>query len=390
MKTARRIDSLVIESAFDVPARARELEARGRNIIHLEIGEPDFDTPAPIVSAAKRALDEGWTHYGPPAGLPEFRRLIADYAGEQRNIALDEQQVCIVPGAKPVIFFPILALIETGDEVLYPDPSFPIYRSVIEFAGGKAVPVPMREESGFSLDLDFIADHLNDRTKLIILNSPHNPTGSIIPEHDLRALADLVRERDVMILSDEIYARIAYDETPLSIASLPGMREKTIIMDGFSKSYAMTGWRLGYGVMPVWLAEAVTKLMANSNTCSASFVQRAAMQGLSESEAEIKNMVREFRRRRDMFCPALNEIPGFRCPMPKGAFYAFVNVQATGLSSKEVERVLLEEAGVASLDGAAFGACGNGFIRFSYANSYENLREALNRIGETAKRWKRA
>lgn len=389
MKLARRIDSLVIEGAFDVLARARALEAKGRHIIHLEIGEPDFDTPRPITSAAKQALEEGWTHYGPPEGLPDFRRAIAEHVSRTRNIQADERNVCIVPGAKPMIFFPILALVEAGDEVLYPDPSFPIYRSMIEFVGAKPVPIPLTEARGFSLDLDFIADHLNERTKLIILNSPHNPTGGVIPEQDIRALAGLVRDRDVMVLSDEIYARMAYDHPAFSIASAPGMQEKTIVMDGFSKSYAMTGWRLGYGVMPVWLAEGVRKLMANSNTCAATFVQRAALSGFRESESEVESMVREFRRRRHMFCPALDEIPGFRCPMPSGAFYAFVNVEGTGLSSGEVETVLLEQAGVACLDGAAFGRYGEGYLRFSYANSFENLTEAVNRIRETARVWKR-
>lgn len=389
MKLAKRMSRLGTETAFEVLARARALEAQGREVVHLEIGEPDFDTPRPIVAAAKQALEDGWTHYGPPAGLPEFRCAIAQHVSKHKGIAANEQQVCIVPGAKPMIFFPIMALVEAGDEVLYPDPSFPIYRSMIEFVGAKPVPVPMLESRGFSLDLDFIADHLNERTKLIILNSPHNPTGGVIPEEDLRALAELVRERDVMILSDEIYARIAYDTTPVSIASLPGMQEKTILMDGFSKSYAMTGWRLGYGVMPEWLAKAVTKLMANSNTCAATFVQRAALEGLEEADAEIASMVAEFRRRRDMFVPALNEIPGFRCAVPSGAFYAFVNVEGTGLSSTQVEEILLNEAGVASLDGAAFGEHGKGYVRFSYANSFDNLTEALKRIRETAKRWKR-
>ena len=388
MKLARRIDALVIESAFDVLARARALEAQGRHIIHLEIGEPDFDTPGPIISAAKQALEDGWTHYGPPAGLPEFRQAIANYVSARKGISANEQQVCIVPGAKPMIFFPILAFIEAGDEVLYPDPSFPIYRSMIEFVGGKPVPFPVLEKRGFSLDLDFIADHLNDRTKLIILNSPHNPTGGVIPEADLRALADLVRGKDVMILSDEIYGRIAYDSEPVSIASFPGMQEQTILMDGFSKSYAMTGWRLGYGVMPEWLARAVVKLMANSNTCAATFVQRAALDGFLESETAIQSMVQEFRRRRDMFCPALNTIPGFRCSLPSGAFYAFVNVEGTGLASKQVEEKLLKEAGVACLDGAAFGKHGSGYLRFSYANSFDNLTEALRRIREISRVWK--
>ncbi len=388
MKLAERISRLVVESAFDVLARARALEAKGRNVIHLEIGEPDFNTPQPIIEAAKRALDEGWTHYGPPQGLPEFREVIAGHVSRTHQIEVNEQQVCVVPGAKPIIFFPMLALLEAGDEVMYPDPGFPIYRSMIDFLGAKPLPIPLREEQQFSFDINFVADHITDRTKLIILNSPENPTGGIIPERDVRALADLVRERDVMILSDEIYSRISYDGVPFSIASVPGMLEKTIIMDGFSKSYAMTGWRLGYGIMPAWLAEALKKLMANSNTCAASFVQRAAIEGLRGPQAEVENMVREFRRRRDMFCPALNEIPGFRCSLPAGAFYAFVNVEGTGMTSKQAEEVLLEEAGVACLDGAAFGRCGSGYLRMSYANSFENLTEAIRRIKEASKLWK--
>jgi aspartate aminotransferase len=387
MRLAERVSRLVIESAFDVMARARALEATGRDVIHLEIGEPDFDTPRPVIEAAKAALDEGWTHYGPPQGLPEFREAVASYVSRTRGIKVGPQHVCIVPGAKPMIFFPMLALIEAGDEVMYPDPAFPIYRSMIAFLDATAVPIPLREERGFSLDLDFVVDHLTDRTKLIILNSPENPTGGIIPEQDIRRLAEIVRERDVMILSDEIYSRICYEGEAFSIASVPGMLEKTIIMDGFSKSYAMTGWRLGFGVMPEWLVGPTNKLMANSNTCAASFVQRAGITGLNGPQADVENMVREFRRRRDMFCPALNEIPGFRCPMPSGAFYGFANVTGTGRTSKEMEDLLLEEAGVACLDGAAFGKCGDGYLRFSYANSFENLQEALERIKGVVGMW---
>ncbi|MDQ2842949.1 MAG: pyridoxal phosphate-dependent aminotransferase [Acidobacteriota bacterium] len=389
MKLAKRIDSLVVESAFDVLARARALEAKGRQVIHLEIGEPDFDTPRVIVEAAKQALDEGWTHYGPPQGLPEFREVVAEQIARTRKVAVGPRNICIVPGAKPVLFFPMLALIEAGDEVMYPDPGFPIYRSMIGFLGAKPVPIPLLEARGFSLDLDFVRDSITDRTKLIILNSPENPTGGIIPESDIRNLAEMIRERDIMVLSDEIYSRICYEGEAFSIASVPGMLDKTIIMDGFSKTYAMTGWRLGYGAMPEWLAVAVTKLMANSNTCAATFVQRAAMPGLSGPQTAVDEMVREFRRRRDMFCPALNKIPGFRCPMPSGAFYAFVNVEGTGRDSKGMENLLLEEAGVACLDGAAFGSCGKGYLRLSYANSFENLTEALHRIGEVSKLWTR-
>jgi aspartate aminotransferase len=388
MRLAGRVSRLVIESAFDVLARARALEAQGRHIIHLEIGEPDFDTPRPIVEAAKQALDEGWTHYGPPEGLPSLRETVARHVSGTHNIHVGPQNVCIVPGAKPMLFFPMLALLEPGDEVLYPDPGFPIYRSMIGFLDAVPVPVPLLEEHGFSFDLDFVRDHLTDRTRLIILNSPHNPTGGIIPQRDLEALAELVLDRDdLMVLSDEIYTRISYDGSAPSIASIPGMLDRTIIMDGFSKSYAMTGWRLGYGVMPPPLAQAVTKLMANSNTCAASFTQRAGIAGLEGPQTEVENMIAEFRRRRDMFCPALNSIPGFRCPLPGGAFYAFVNVDGTGLTSKEMENLLLSEAGVACLDGGAFGKCGQGYLRLSYANSFENLQEALRRIERVSEVW---
>lgn len=376
-----------MESAFDVLARARVLEAEGRSVIHLEIGEPDFDTPWPIIEAAKLALDQGWTHYGSPQGLLDFREVVARYVSRTRNISVGPQNVCIVPGAKPMIFFPMMALVEAGDQVMYPDPGFPIYRSMIGFLDAEPVPIPLREERGFSLDLDFIKDRLSDRTKLIILNSPENPTGGVIPEADIRALAEMLRERDVMVLSDEIYSRICYDQQAFSLASVPGMLEKTIIMDGFSKSYAMTGWRLGFGVMPEWLVDAVNRLMANSNTCAATFVQKAGIAGLEGPQTEVEDMVREFRRRRDMFCPGLDRIPGFRCSLPSGAFYGFVNVKETGHSSKEMENILLDKAGVACLDGGAFGKHGEGYLRLSYANSFENLTEALRRMEDVAETW---
>jgi aspartate aminotransferase len=387
MKLAQRVSRLVVESAFDVLLRARALEAQGKSIIHLEIGEPDFDTPKPVTEAAKVALDQGWTHYGPPQGLPEFREAVARYISRTRGVQVGPQNISIVPGAKPMIFFPMLALVEAGDEVMYPDPSFPIYLSMIQFLDAKPIPIPLREERGFSLDLDFIKDNLSDRTKLIILNSPENPTGGVIPESDIRQLAEILQDRDVMVLSDEIYSRICYDEQAFSLSSVPGMLEKTIIMDGFSKSYAMTGWRLGFGVMPEWLVGALNKLMANSNTCAATFVQKAGITGLEGPQNEVEDMVSEFRRRRDMFCPALNRIPGFRCNMPEGAFYAFVNVEGTGLSSKEMETLLLEKAGVACLDGGAFGRHGEGYLRFSYANSFENLQEALQRLERISSTW---
>jgi aspartate aminotransferase len=379
MKLAERMERIGVESAFEVLVRARELERQGRHIIHLEIGEPDFPTPAHIVDA-KRALDEGYTHYGPTQGLPELRETVAAYISRTRGIRVGPEHVSIVPGGKPIIFFPMLALVERGDEVIYPDPGFPIYESMIRFSGGVPVPIPLVEDRGFSFDLDVFRKRLSPKTKMVILNSPQNPTGGLIPPEDIRAIADLVRERDVMVLSDEIYSRIYYDEPPLSIASLPGMLEKTIILDGFSKTYAMTGWRMGYGVMPTWLVEAVNKLMVNSNSCTASFTQRAGIAALDGPQQPVDAMVAEFRRRRDAFCAGLNQVPGFRCAPPGGAFYAFANITATGASSKELADYLLYEGGVSCLSGAAFGEYGEGYIRFSYANSFENLMQAVERI----------
>ena len=370
-----------VESAFEVLVRARELERQGRHVIHLEIGEPDFPTPAHIIAAAKQALDEGYTHYGPTQGMPELRESIARYVSRTRGIRVGPEHVSVVPGGKPIIFFPILALIEQGDEVIYPNPGFPIYESMIRFSGGVPVPIPLVEERGFSFDLDTLHKRLSPKTKLLILNSPQNPTGGLIPPEDIRAIADLVRDRDLMVLSDEIYSRIYYGtEPPFSIASLPGMLEKTIILDGFSKTYAMTGWRMGYGVMPVWLVDAITKLMVNSNSCTASFTQRAGLAAIDGPQQAVDAMVAEFRRRRDAFCAGLNQVPGFRCALPGGAFYAFANITATGMKSKELADYLLYDAGVSCLSGAAFGEYGEGYIRFSYANSYDNLMAAVELI----------
>jgi aspartate/methionine/tyrosine aminotransferase len=380
MKLAKRMDRILVESAFEVLVRARALEAAGRNIIHLEIGEPDFPTPAHIVEAAKTALDEGYTHYGPTQGLPELREAVAEHVSHTRGIKVGPQHVCIVPGGKPIIFFPMLALLEPGDEVIYPDPGFPIYQSMVQVTGATPVPIPLLESKGFSLDLDMLRDRLTSKTKMLVLNSPQNPTGGVIPAADIKAIADMVRDRDLIVLSDEIYGRICYGDAPASIASQPGMLEKTIILDGFSKIYAMTGWRMGYGVMPMWLVEAVNKLMVNSNSCTASFTQRAGIAALRGPQDDADKMVAEFRRRRDAFCAGLNRIPGVRCALPGGAFYAFANITDTGLDSKTAADLLLNEAGVACLNGAAFGSYGEGYIRFSYANSYENLMEAVKRI----------
>lgn len=380
MKLASRMDRILIETAFEVLLKARALEAQGKNIVHLEIGEPDFETPAHVVAAGKQAIDEGWTHYGPTQGYPEFREAIAAHVSQTRGIQAKASQVCVVPGGKPILFFPMLALLEEGDEVIYPNPGFPIYESMTKFLGATAVPIPLIESRGFSFDLDRFRDSLTPKTKMVILNSPQNPTGGVIPPEDLKVIADLVRDRDLVVLSDEIYSRIYYDAPPMSIASLPGMQEKTIILDGFSKIYAMTGWRLGYGVMPEWLVDAVNKLMVNSNSCTASFTQRAGLAALTGPQDEALAMVAEFRRRRDAFIDGLNTLPGFRCAKPAGAFYAFPNIEGTGRTSKQLADELLYEAGVASLNGGSFGSFGNGYLRFSYANSLENLMEAVERM----------
>ena len=380
MKLARRMSRIGVEGAFKVLARARALEAQGRDIIHLEIGEPDFDTPRHIVEAGKQALDQGFTRYAPTPGLPELREAIATHVSRTRGIQVGAQRVSVVPGGKPMIFFPLLALVEAGDEVIYPDPGFPIYESMINFLDATPVPIPLVEDRGFSFDLNVLRDKLSDKTKLLILNSPHNPTGGVIPAADIRAIAEMVRERDLMVLSDEIYSEIFFDQPPVSIASLPGMLEKTIILDGFSKIYAMTGWRLGYGVMPEWLVDAVTKLMVNSNSCTATFTQRAGIAALTGPEDDMAKMVAEFRRRRDAFCAGLNTLPGFRCSLPGGAFYAFPNITGTGWSSETLADALLEKAGVACLSGTSFGTYGEGYLRFSIANSYENLMSAVARI----------
>ncbi|MGE5646136.1 MAG: pyridoxal phosphate-dependent aminotransferase [Acidobacteriota bacterium] len=373
MKLAQRMGRIGVETAFDVLVQARKLEAAGASVIHLEIGEPDFPTPRHVIDAAQRALEEGWTHYGPTQGYPDLREAIAEHVSSTRGVRVGPEHVCVVPGGKPIIFFTLLALIGNGDEVVYPNPGFPIYESMIRFAGG--VPVPMPREASA------LGEVLTDRTRLLILNSPENPTGAVISRAEMEAIAALVRERDMMVLSDEIYSRIYYGEAPVSIASLPGLLEKTVILDGFSKTYAMTGWRIGYGVMPEWLADAVNKLMVNSNSCTASFTQRAALAALKGPQDDVERMVAEFRRRRDAFCAGLNTVPGFRCALPGGAFYAFADVRGTGMDSKELAHRLLHEAGVACLSGTAFGERGDGYIRFSYAAAYEQLMAAVKRIG---------
>jgi len=386
MRLAERMSRIGTESAFEVLVRARALEAQGKDIIHLEIGEPDFPTPQNIIDAGKKALDEGWTHYGPSQGLPELREAIAEYISNTRGISVSAANVCVVPGGKPVIFFPMMALLQEGDEVIYPNPGFPIYESMIKVCGATPMPVPLVEERGFSFDLNVFKKSLSPRTKMVVLNSPHNPTGGTIPAEDIKIIADELRNRDVVILSDEIYSRIVYgSDKPVSITTFPGMLEKTIILDGFSKTYAMTGWRMGYGVMPSILVDAVNKLMVNSNSCTASFTQRAGIEALRGPQDAVTKMVEEFQRRRDAFCAGLNSIPGWKCAIPGGAFYAFANVKGTGRSSKDVADSLLNDAGVACLNGAGFGKYGEGYVRFSYANSYENLMRAVDRIKAWAK-----
>ena len=387
MKLAEKMTRIGIESAFEVLMRARALEAQGRHIIHLEIGQPDFPTPQHVKDAAKRALDEGWTGYGPTPGFPDFRAAIAEYISRTRGISVAASNVVVVPGGKPIMFFTMMAVLEPGDEVIYPNPGFPIYESMINFLGATPVPMPLVESRGFSFDLETFRQKLSNKTKMVVLNSPANPTGGMIPREDLAKMAEMLRERDVLVLSDEIYSRICYGVEPSSITQFEGMLEKTCILDGFSKTYSMTGWRLGYGVMPLWLVDAVDKLMVNSNSCTASFTQRAGLAALQGPQDAVDTMVAEFRRRRDAIVKGLNEIPGFRCSVPDGAFYAFPNVSGTGMPSRELADMLLNDAGVACLSGTAFGSYGDGYLRFSYAASLENIEEALSRIRKVSERW---
>jgi aspartate/methionine/tyrosine aminotransferase len=380
MQLAQRMERLGTETAFEVLARARALEAQGREIIHLEIGEPDFDTPGHIIDAAVKALREGQTHYTPSAGIPAVRQTLSEHVSRTRNIETRPDEVVVTPGAKPIMFFVILALLNEGDEAIYPDPGFPIYESMINFVGARAVPLPLREEKAFRFDPDEFRSLVTDRTRLIILNSPQNPTGGILTKEDLEVVAEVARERDIMVLSDEVYEQILYEGEHVSIMSLPEMQSRTILLDGFSKTYAMTGWRLGYGVMPAPLASQVTKLMVNSNSCTAAFTQLAGVAALTGPRDEVKAMVAAFHERRDVIVAGLNQIPGFRCANPAGAFYAFPNIEGTGMASKELADYLLNEAGVAVLSGTSFGRYGEGYLRFSYANSIPNIQRALERI----------
>jgi len=380
MKLSERLARLGTETAFDVLVRARALEAQGRSVIHLEIGEPDFNTPTPVVEAGIEALRGGATHYGPSAGLPELRQAIAEDSAARRGAKATPEMIVVTPGGKPIMFYLILALVDPGDEVLYPNPGYPIYESMIRYIGGVPVPVRLLEDRSFALDVDQLVSKVTPRTKLIILNYPHNPTGGTIPESSLRAIADVAAKHGVPVLADEIYSRILYEGKHVSIASMPGMEPLAIVLDGFSKTYAMTGWRLGYGIMPAPLAQVVAKLQTNAVSCTATFTQLAGVKALKGDQSAVNAMVAEFHRRRDAIVEGLRTIPGFKCPRPLGAFYVFPNITGTGHSSRTLADRLLEEAGVACLSGTAFGEWGEGHLRFSYAASMENIQEALRRI----------
>jgi aspartate aminotransferase len=386
LRLAQRMSRLGTETAFEVLVRARALERQGRNIIHLEIGEPDMDTPANVVEAGVDALRKGYTHYGPAAGLPELREALAAEVGSYRGIKVSPDEVVIVPGGKPIIFFTMLALVEEGDEVIYPNPGFPIYESMINFLSAKPVPIPLREELDFRLDVNELASLITDRTKLIILNSPQNPTGGVITKQDVQDIAAAIGDRDIMILSDEIYSRLQFEGEPYSIASVDGFKDRTIILSGFSKTYSMTGWRLGYGVMRPDLAAHFTRLATNSTSCTATFTQIAGIEAVRGDQSEPEKMRQEFQRRRDVFVGGLNQIKGFSCRMPQGAFYTFPNIKPTGWPSKKLADALLDQAGVAGLSGTAFGSYGEGYMRFSTANSIVKLQEALNRIEDWTKK----
>jgi aspartate/methionine/tyrosine aminotransferase len=386
LRLSSRMSRLGTETAFEVLNRARALEKQGKEIIHLEIGEPDFDTPTNVIEAGVNALQKGWTHYGPAAGLPDLRQTIADYVSRTRNVPVSSDEVVVVPGGKPIIFFTMMALIDEGDEVIYPNPGFPIYESMIDYSLGKAIPIPLREDRDFSVDTKELASLITDRTKLIILNSPHNPTGGVLTKKDILEIAEAIGDRNILILSDEIYSRLIYDGDHFSIMSVPGFKERTILLDGFSKTYAMTGWRMGYGVMRPDLAAQITRLVTNATSCTASFTQMAGIEALRGDQSSVDKMSAEFKRRRDVFVAGLNKIKSFSCRVPKGAFYAFPNITKTGWASKKLADALLEQAGVACLSGTAFGAYGEGYLRFSVANSLENLNKALARIEDWSRK----
>ncbi|HET9879978.1 MAG TPA: pyridoxal phosphate-dependent aminotransferase [Candidatus Limnocylindria bacterium] len=381
MRLATRMERIGTETAFEAAARARALEATGREVVHLEIGEPDFDTPRHVSEAAARALlEHGETHYTAPTGIAPLREAIVADVARWKGIDTVPERVVVSPGAKPIMFYAMLALVDAGDEVIYPNPGFPIYESMAAFVGGRPVAAPLREENDFRVDVDELASLVTDRTRLIVINSPHNPTGSILTDDDLRRIAEIAVERDIVVLADEIYGRLQYEGTPLSIATLPGMAERTITLDGFSKTYAMTGWRLGYGVLPEWLVPAFSRLIINSVSCTNAFAQFGAVEALTGSQAEADAYRAEFIARRSLMIDGLNAISGVTCRMPHGAFYAFPNISSFGRSSAEIADHLLYDAGVCGLAGTAFGEFGEGYLRFSYANSRENLALALERV----------
>ena len=384
---AKRMERLGTETAFEVLAKAKALEKQGRSIVHLEIGEPDFDTPSNIKEAAVKAMKAGYTHYVPAAGIPELRTAIAEYLSKSRGINVDPDEVVVTPGAKPIIFFSILACVEPGDEVLYPNPGFPIYESMVNFVGAKPVPMPLKEENDFAIDNYDTADKITKKTKMIILNSPGNPAGGVLTKDNLEVIADRIKGRDdILVLTDEVYSQIIYEGKHLSIASLAGMRDKTILLDGFSKTYAMTGWRLGYAAMRKDLAQKVAQLMINSNSCTCAFNQMAGVEALRGPQDEAKKFVEEFKRRREVIVDGLNKIKGITCKKPRGAFYVFPNVKSFRVESKKLADHILQDAGVAVLSGTAFGSYGEGYLRLSFANSVENIKKAMERISESVKK----
>ena len=388
---ARRMGRLGTETAFEVLARARALEAKGRSIVHLEIGEPDFDSPHSVVAAGVASIERGETHYTPSAGIPELREAVANYLNRARGLHVEPGQVIVTPGAKPIMFYAILALLESGDEAIYPDPGFPIYASMISFAGATGVPLALREEHDYVPDLDELRKIITPRTKLLILNSPHNPTGGVLSPEAIREIAKIARDHDLWVLSDEIYAEIIYEGKHHSIMAEEGMADRTILLDGFSKTFAMTGWRLGYGAFPKALVDPVAKLVTNSVSCTATFTQRAGVVAISQRPVEVDTMLAEFRRRRDVIVAGLNRTPGITCRLPHGAFYVFPNI--TGLRLGDAATVanrVLSEAGVAALAGTAFGPVGEGHLRLSYANSLENLNLAVERIRDWVRSGKTA
>lgn len=380
MYVAKRMSRLGTETAFEVLARAKSLEAQGKNIIHLEIGEPDFNTPANIIEAAKQALSDGYTHYGPAAGDVDLRDVIVDEIKKTRGIDITPDNIVITPGAKPIMFFVILSCVEEGDEVIYPNPGFPIYESMIRYIGADPIPIPLLEERDFSFNVEDLKQLVSRRTRMMIINSPQNPTGGTLSREDLLQIAEIAVANDIIVMSDEVYSRIIYDGQHHSIFSIEGMKDRTVLIEGFSKTFAMTGWRLGYGVMPEHLAFHITKLMVNSNSCTCSFTQRAGIEALTGPQDEVFRMVEEFKKRRNVIVEGLNRLPGFSCVIPKGAFYVFPNIKKTGMKSRELADFLMEKANVACLSGTAFGEYGEGYLRFSYANSIENIKRALERI----------